>query len=75
MSGSAEAHRSPVELHPRSTRQSIMQSATLYGNATPDNVDTTEGGVQDVRVGNEPQRLTIWPQPVRYSLEYVGNTR
>ena len=37
--------------------------------------DTTNGGVDKVKVGREPHGLTVWPQPGRYSLGHTGNLR
>jgi len=38
-------------------------------------VDTTTGAVRQIRVGNKPHGLTVWPQPGRYSLDHTGNMR
>jgi DNA-binding beta-propeller fold protein YncE len=38
-------------------------------------IDTTDGTVQKIPVGNEPHGLTVWPQPGRYSLGHTGNMR
>ena len=38
-------------------------------------IDTTDGQVVSVRVGQEPHGLTVWPQPGRYSLGHTGNLR
>ncbi len=45
-----------------------------YDNVVYD-IDTTTGGVSEVRVGKEPHGLTVWPQPGRYSLGHTGNMR
>jgi YVTN family beta-propeller protein len=37
--------------------------------------DTANGAVQQIKVGNEPHGLTVWPQPGRYSLGHTGNMR
>ena len=37
--------------------------------------DTGSGAVTQVRVGQEPHGLTVWPQPGRYSLGHTGNMR
>jgi DNA-binding beta-propeller fold protein YncE len=37
--------------------------------------DTTSGEVTQIKVGQEPHGLTVWPQPGRYSLGHTGNTR
>ena len=37
--------------------------------------DTTNGQVQQVKVGAEPHGLTVWPIPGRYSLGHTGNMR
>ncbi len=37
--------------------------------------DTTTGAVSQVKVGQEPHGLTVWPQPGRYSLGHTGNMR
>jgi YVTN family beta-propeller protein len=37
--------------------------------------DTTNGAVQQIKVGNQPHGLTVWPQPGRYSLGHTGNMR
>ena len=38
-------------------------------------IDTTNGAVTQIKVGQEPHGLTIWPQPGRYSLGHTGNLR
>jgi YVTN family beta-propeller protein len=38
-------------------------------------IDTTDGTVAKIPVGNEPHGLTVWPQPGRYSLGHTGNMR
>ncbi len=38
-------------------------------------IDTTSGTVTQVKVGQEPHGLTVWPQPGRYSLGHTGNLR
>jgi YVTN family beta-propeller protein len=45
-----------------------------YDNVVYD-IDTTTGAVTQIRVGNEPHGLTVWPQPGRYSLGHTGNMR
>jgi YVTN family beta-propeller protein len=45
-----------------------------YDNVVYD-IDTTTGAVKEIRVGNEPHGLTVWPQPGRYSLGHTGNMR
>lgn len=37
--------------------------------------DTASGEVRQVKVGQEPHGLTVWPQPGRYSLGHTGNLR
>ncbi len=37
--------------------------------------DTTSGHVDQIKVGEEPHGLTVWPQPGRYSLGHTGNLR
>ena len=37
--------------------------------------DTTSGAVAQIKVGQEPHGLTVWPQPGRYSLGHTGNLR
>ncbi len=37
--------------------------------------DTRTGEVAQVKVGQEPHGLTVWPQPGSYSLGHTGNTR
>jgi YVTN family beta-propeller protein len=37
--------------------------------------DTSNGAVEQVKVGAEPHGLTVWPQPGRYSLGHTGNFR
>ena len=37
--------------------------------------DTASGAVEQVKVGQEPHGLTVWPQPGRYSLGHTGNLR
>jgi YVTN family beta-propeller protein len=38
-------------------------------------IDTSDGAVKQVKVGQEPHGLTVWPQPGRYSLGHTGNMR
>jgi len=38
-------------------------------------IDTTSGEIAQVKVGQEPHGLTVWPQPGRYSLGHTGNLR
>ena len=38
-------------------------------------IDTAGGAVQQIKVGQEPHGLTVWPQPGRYSLGHTGNLR
>ncbi|HVO89916.1 MAG TPA: YncE family protein [Casimicrobiaceae bacterium] len=38
-------------------------------------IDTTSGAVAQVKVGQEPHGMTVWPQPGRYSLGHTGNLR
>jgi YVTN family beta-propeller protein len=38
-------------------------------------IDTANGDVKQVKVGQEPHGLTVWPQPGRYSLGHTGNMR
>ena len=38
-------------------------------------IHTTSGAVDQVKVGQEPHGLTVWPQPGRYSLGHTGNLR
>jgi YVTN family beta-propeller protein len=37
--------------------------------------DTASGEVVQVKVGQEPHGLTVWPQPGRHSLGHTGNMR
>ena len=37
--------------------------------------DTRNGDVKQVKVGQEPHGLTVWPQPGTYSLGHTGNMR
>ncbi len=37
--------------------------------------DTATGAVTQIKVGQEPHGLTVWPQPGRYSLGHTGNMR
>ena len=37
--------------------------------------DTASGAVQKIPVGKEPNGLTVWPQPGRYSLGHTGHLR
>ena len=37
--------------------------------------DTHSGAVSQIKVGEEPHGLTVWPQPGRYSLGHTGNLR
>jgi DNA-binding beta-propeller fold protein YncE len=38
-------------------------------------IDTSNGDVKKIKVGQEPHGLTVWPQPGRYSLGHTGNMR
>jgi sugar lactone lactonase YvrE len=38
-------------------------------------IDTGNGAVTEIKVGQEPHGLTVWPQPGRYSLGHTGNMR
>ncbi len=38
-------------------------------------IDTGNGDVKQIKVGQEPHGLTVWPQPGRYSLGHTGNMR
>jgi YVTN family beta-propeller protein len=38
-------------------------------------IDTTSGAVSEIKVGQEPHGLVVWPQPGRYSLGHTGNLR
>jgi hypothetical protein len=38
-------------------------------------IDTATGEVKSIPVGRERHGLTVWPQPVRYSLGHTGNMR
>jgi YVTN family beta-propeller protein len=38
-------------------------------------IDTSNGAVTQVKVGQEPHGLTVWPQPGRYSMGHTGNMR
>lgn len=38
-------------------------------------IDTANGDVKKIKVGQEPHGLTVWPQPGRYSLGHTGNMR
>jgi len=38
-------------------------------------IDTATGAVSQIKVGQEPHGLTVWPQPGRYSLGHTGNLR
>lgn len=37
--------------------------------------DTSSGAVAQIKVGQEPHGLTVWPQPGRYSVGHTGNLR
>ena len=37
--------------------------------------DAVTGDVKQIKVGQEPHGLTVWPQPGRYSLGHTGNLR
>ena len=37
--------------------------------------DTASGKVDQIKVGQEPHGLAVWPQPGRYSLGHTGNLR
>ncbi|MET3133032.1 YVTN family beta-propeller protein [Oxalobacteraceae bacterium GrIS 1.11] len=37
--------------------------------------DTGSGAVAQIKVGQEPHGLTVWPQPGRYSVGHTGNLR
>lgn len=37
--------------------------------------NTSDGTVEQVKVGRQPHGLTVWPQPGRYSLGHTGNMR
>ncbi|HAT33746.1 MAG TPA: hypothetical protein DCW29_23755 [Janthinobacterium sp.] len=37
--------------------------------------DTASGAVAQIKVGQEPHGLTVWPQPGRYSVGHTGNLR
>ena len=37
--------------------------------------DANSGDVTQIKVGQEPHGLTVWPQPGRYSLGHTGNMR
>ena len=38
-------------------------------------IDTSNGAVRRINVGQEPHGMTVWPQPGRYSLGHTGNMR
>jgi DNA-binding beta-propeller fold protein YncE len=38
-------------------------------------INTSDGSVKSIPVGQEPHGLTVWPQPGRYSLGHTGNMR
>ena len=38
-------------------------------------INTLDGAVTKIPVGNEPHGLAVWPQPGRYSLGHTGNLR
>lgn len=38
-------------------------------------IDTSNGNVDKIKVGQEPHGLTVWPLPGRYSLGHTGNLR
>jgi YVTN family beta-propeller protein len=38
-------------------------------------IATLDGKVTEIKVGQEPHGLTVWPQPGRYSLGHTGNLR
>ena len=38
-------------------------------------INTGDGSVKSIPVGQEPHGLTVWPQPGRYSLGHTGNMR
>ena len=50
-------------------RKSHSRRATQY------RFDTSNGAVEQIKVGAEPHGLTVWPQPGRYSLGHTGNLR
>lgn len=37
--------------------------------------DTSSGATAQIKVGQEPHGLTVWPQPGRYSVGHTGNLR
>jgi YVTN family beta-propeller protein len=37
--------------------------------------DTATGAVKQIKVGQEPHGLVVWPQPGRYSVGHTGNLR
>jgi len=37
--------------------------------------DTSDGSVKQIKVGQEPHGLVVWPQPGRYSVGHTGNLR
>jgi YVTN family beta-propeller protein len=38
-------------------------------------IDTATGAFSEIKVGQEPHGLTVWPQPGRYSVGHTGNLR
>ncbi len=38
-------------------------------------IDTATGAFTEIKVGQEPHGLTVWPQPGRYSVGHTGNLR
>ncbi|MEX8520758.1 MAG: YncE family protein [Leptothrix sp. (in: b-proteobacteria)] len=38
-------------------------------------IDTASGAVKEIKVGQEPHGLVVWPQPGRYSVGHTGNLR
>jgi YVTN family beta-propeller protein len=38
-------------------------------------INTADGSVKSIPVGQEPHGLTVWPQPGRFSLGHTGNMR
>ncbi|HJW12587.1 MAG TPA: YncE family protein, partial [Albitalea sp.] len=38
-------------------------------------IETATGAVTEIKVGQEPHGLAVWPQPGRYSLGHTGNLR
>ena len=69
----------PRRRQPRHGRRERSTATTLWLAGRYDNevyaIDTTNGTVTKIPVGNEPHGLAVWPQPGRYSLGHTSNLR